>query len=105
MDKNITYDIEGSGEYIVGMLPLPGNLLKEGSKVKLTTGTTATYNKIIIMPEFSGYNKDKVIEISKNLGINPSFKGEGVVKSQDVKAGLEVHKGNTVRFVLQKSVD
>jgi stage V sporulation protein D (sporulation-specific penicillin-binding protein) len=105
MDKNITYDIDSNGDYIVNMLPLPGTLLKEGGKVKLTTGTTASYNKIVIMPGFNGYSKDKVIEIANNLGLNVTFQGDGVVKSQDVKAGSEVHKGSTVNFVLQKSVD
>lgn len=105
MDKNITYDIEGKGDYIVNILPLPGTLLKEGSKVKLTTGDTANYNNVVIMPGFNGYSKDKVIEIANNLGLKANFQGDGVVKSQDIKAGLEVHKGSSINFDLQKSVD
>ncbi|MBC8062270.1 MAG: stage V sporulation protein D [Clostridiaceae bacterium] len=105
MNKNITYDIEGTGNYIVNMQPLPGTLVKEGGKVKLTTGTTGNYEKIVIMPGFSGYSKDKILEITKNIGLTANFQGEGVVKSQDVKAGTQVRKGSNVKFVLQKSLD
>ena len=105
MDKNITYDIDSNGDYIVNMLPLPGSLIKEGGKVKLSTGTATDYKKIVIMPLFNGYSKDKVVEIINNLGLNANFQGDGVVKSQDVKGGIQVQKGSTVNFVLQKSVD
>ena len=57
------------------------------------------------MPLFNGYSKDKVVEIINNLGLNANFQGDGVVKSQDVKGGIQVQKGSTVNFVLQKSVD
>jgi stage V sporulation protein D (sporulation-specific penicillin-binding protein) len=105
MDKSITYDVDGAGEYIVNMSPLPGTVLKEGSKIKFTTGATDSYEKIVIVPAFNGYSKDKVIEVANNLGINVSFQGSGEVKSQDIKAGLQIHKGSTINFVLQKSVD
>jgi len=105
MKKNISYDSDNNGVNIINMMPLPGTVVKEGAKVKLTTGITTNFEKIVIMPDFKGYSKDKVTEITKNLGITTLFKGDGVVSDQDVKAGTQVHKGSTVNFQLQKSVD
>jgi len=103
--KNINYNIEGSGNYIVNMNPLPGVLIKEGGNVKLTMGTSSNYDKIVSVPNFSGYSKEKVMEIAKDLGLTVKFTGDGVVNTQDIKAGNQVKKGQIVNFVLQKSLD
>lgn len=99
-DLNLAYDIDNNGEYIVGVSPLPGATVKEGNKIILYTGNEQTYNKIVVVPDFTGLGMDYAKNVLSSFGLKGNFKGEGIVDEQDVKAGQEIPVGATINFEL-----
>jgi stage V sporulation protein D (sporulation-specific penicillin-binding protein) len=104
-DMHITYDIDDKGEFITNMSILPGSVVKEGSKIQIASGAQQAVSDIVLMPNLSGYTKDKAEEILNKLGIKVNFQGDGAVKTQDFTAGKQINKGTTVNIQLEKSVD
>ena len=45
------------------------------------------------------------VEALNKLGLKYNFEGDGMVITQDIKAGKQLSKGSTVNFKLQKSAD
>jgi len=102
-ELNLAYDIDATGDYIVNMNPLPGASVKEGSKIVLYTGTTPTYNKVVVVPDLKGYGKEKAEEILSTFGLKGNFTGAGVVMEQDTEIGIEVNTGTIISMELEDS--
>lgn len=100
-ELNLDMNIDANGEKIVDMSPKPGCEVKEGSKIVLYTGETPTYNKVVIMPDLNGLNKEKATEVLNNLGLKAKFTGEGMVGEQSVEAGQEVAIGTVIDCTLE----
>lgn len=100
-ELNLEGNIDSNGEKIVDISPKPGCEVKEGSKIILYTGETPTYNKIVVMPDLNGLNKEKANEILNNLGLKAKFSGTGMVAEQSVEAGQEVQIGTTIDCTLE----
>lgn len=96
-------DGEDAGSVVTDMLPKPGYSISSGSKITLYTGSGTTYNKDIIVPDFTGYSKEEAQEILQSLGIKGEFQGEGtVIVGQNVEFGEIVKDGDTINFTLGK---
>ncbi len=70
--------------------------MKEGDKVVLYTGSTTNYNKVVVVPELIGLNKNKAMSLLNTLGLKADFIGEGLVSKQSIDAGKQVDKGTTL---------
>ena len=104
-DMNLAYDINGDGDYIGNMQPLPGATVKEGNKILLYTGSSPTYNGVVIVPDLEGYTKEKAQQVLASFGLQGSFSGDGVVVDQNIKYGTKINKGTTINFELEESDD
>ena len=102
---NLTYDLDSKGDYIVDMNPKPGYSVKEGDKIVLYTGTTSNYNKVVVVPDLTGYNKEKAQSLLNTLGLKSDFSGEGLVSKQSIDSGEEVNKGTTLLLELDTIED
>lgn len=98
--SNLGYDIDDKGDYVAEMNPKPGYTMKEGDKILLYTGTTSNYNKVVVVPELVGLNKDKAQKLLNTLGLKADFTGDGLVSKQSIDAGRQVDKGTTVLLEL-----
>ncbi len=99
-DAKLDFNVDGDGEAVVNMTPYPGYSVKEGSKINLYTGSDATYNNNVVMPDVRGYSKEDADALLKNLGIVPTFEGSGAVCEQDISQGEVIAKGTTVKLTL-----
>lgn len=97
---NIQYDLEGSGEYVTDVNPVPGYTVKEGTKITISTGNQGSYSKVVVVPNLRGYTQEKASEILNNLGIKYSFTGTGVVVDQSIEPGVQVSKGTNISLDL-----
>jgi stage V sporulation protein D (sporulation-specific penicillin-binding protein) len=95
-EAKLIYDVDAAGDYVVEMNPKPGYTMKEGDKILLYTGTTANYNKVVVVPELIGLNKDRAVSLLNTLGLKADFVGEGLVSKQSISAGKQVSKGTTL---------
>lgn len=95
-DQHLDFDIDSNGDYIIGVSPLPGYSVKEGSKIILYTGTSANYNKVVIVPDVVGLSKTKALELLNNLGLKGICSSDGMVTEQDIEPGKQVTKGSTI---------
>jgi stage V sporulation protein D (sporulation-specific penicillin-binding protein) len=98
--SNLGYDIDDKGDFVAEMNPKPGYTMKEGDKILLYTGTTSNYNKVVVVPELVGLNKDKAQKLLNTLGLKADFTGDGLVSKQSIDAGRQVDKGTTVLLEL-----
>lgn len=99
-DAKLDFKIDGDGNKVIDMSPYPGYSVKEGSKINLYTGSDATYNNNVAMPDVRGYNKDSAEALLNELGIFSSFEGDGMIVNQSVSPGEIISKGTSVKFVL-----
>ncbi|WP_297420656.1 stage V sporulation protein D [Clostridium sp.] len=99
-DAKLDFNVDGDGDAVVNMTPYPGYSVKEGSKINLYTGSDATYNNNIVMPDVRGYSKEDADALLKSLGIVPAFEGSGAVCEQDISQGEVIAKGTTVKLTL-----
>lgn len=99
-NAKLDFNIDGNGESVVDIKPYPGYSVKEGSKINLYTTGDATYNNTVAMPDVRGYSKEDAAVLLKNLGITPTFEGNGMISEQDIAAGEFITKGTTVKLTL-----
>lgn len=99
-EAKLDFNIDGEGEKVLDMSPYPGYSVKEGSKINLYTGSDATYNNNVAMPDVRGYSKENAETLLKDLGILSSFEGEGMVIEQSISPGEIISKGTSVKFTL-----
>lgn len=101
----LAYDADDKGEYIVDINPKPGFSVKEGTKIVLYTGSGSNYNKVVVVPNLIGLNKDKALAILNDLGLKADFDGSGLVAEQSIEANSEVPKGTTLLLKLGEIED
>ena len=104
-EAKLDFTIDGSGEKVVDMSPYPGYSVKEGSKINLYTGSDATYNNNVAMPDVRGYSKENAEALLSGLGITSSFEGEGTIADQSISPGEIVSKGTSVKFTLNSDYE
>lgn len=97
---NLECTVDGDGNKVIDMSPYPGYAVKEGSKIILYTGSDATYNNNVAMPDVRGYSKKDAENLLNGLGLTCSFEGDGTVSEQNVSAGEVIQKGTSVIFTL-----
>lgn len=96
----LQYNLEGSGDYISDVNPVPGYTVKEDTKINVTLGGSGTVSNILIMPNFKGYTREKANTLLNDLGLKAVFSGSGIILDQSIAAGQQVTKGATVTFEL-----
>lgn len=99
--KGFDFEVDDAGGKIIDMSPKPGYVVKEGAKIQLYTGESSNYNKIVVVPNIKGYNRDKAKEALNALGLNASFSGSGMVSDQSIDQGTEVSIGTTIGVKLE----
>lgn len=99
--SNIQCIIEGNGDTIQAMDPLPGYSVKEGTTIKLYTSGGTDDSNNVVMPDVIGYTKESAYNLLTSLGITVTFQGDGTVKSQNISSGEVVTKGTSVNIVLE----
>lgn len=104
-EQKLTFDADDKGEFIVDLNPKPGFSVKEGTKIVLYTGSSSNYNKVVVVPNLLGLNKDKAMSILNGLGLKAEFTGSGLVAEQSVEADSEVQKGTTLLLKLDEIED
>lgn len=105
-DNNLVFDADQNGDIITGVTPLPGETVKEGSKVVLYTGGSWNYDSNeVVVPDLIGLSKEKAAEILNKLGLTASFSDTGVVCEQDIEEGTKVKKGTKINLELDISGD
>ena len=105
-EQHLEYEVNGIGDYVTDVNPIPGFTVKEGTKVVLYMGNISAYNnKIVVVPDLRGYNKDKVITILASVGLRAVFNGEGLASEQSVNAGEHVSIGTSLTIKLDSIGD
>jgi stage V sporulation protein D (sporulation-specific penicillin-binding protein) len=99
-EYNLDYITDSAGEYVVDMEQDPGTTVKEGTKITLYTGTTATYNKVVTMPDLKGLGREKAVQVLNSIGLKAQFTGNGMVTSQSIAEGTTVTKGSVIGLEL-----
>lgn len=99
-DAKLDCNIDGDGDTVINITPYPGYSVKEGTKINLYTGSDATYNKNVVMPDVRGYSKEDATTLLTGLGITPVFEGEGMVIDQSISQGEVITKGTSVKLNL-----
>lgn len=97
-EMNLVTEAEGSGQYVVGMSPKPGESVKEGSKITLKISNQNNYEKTVIVPDVTGMSEESVKQVFENLGLKAEFDGSGVAEEQSIQPGKEVEKGTTINI-------
>jgi stage V sporulation protein D (sporulation-specific penicillin-binding protein) len=103
--QQLDYQFDGSGEFVTDINPKPGYSVKEGSKLVLYTGTTSNYNKVVVVPDLKGFNKENAQNILNTLGLKTEFDGEGLVSEQSISPLEQVSKGTTITLKLDEIGD
>ena len=99
-DAKLDFNIDGDGDTVINITPYPGYSVKEGTKITLYTGSDATYNKNVVMPDVRGYSKEDATELLTGLGITSVFEGDGMVVDQSISQGEVITKGTSVKLTL-----
>lgn len=95
-EQHLEAESDANGEYIVDMNPKPGYTVKEGSKIVLYTGTTPTYNKVVVVPDVTGLSPERAVAVFNSVGLKAEFDGNGMISDQSVEVGKEVEKGTVI---------
>ena len=104
-ENNIEFEVEGEGDIITDISPKPGYKIKEGTKINLYTGEGTSYNKDVIVPNFSGYSKESAEKLLDSLGLKGEFNGSGLIDSQNLAAGEVTEKGTSIKFELSMDIN
>lgn len=105
-DNNLTFDADNNGDYITNITPLPGETVKEGTKVILYTGNSSNYDSTdVAVPDLTGLSKEKASQMLNSLGLKGIFNGTGIVSEQDIEEGTKVKKGTMVKIDLDVTGD
>lgn len=99
-EAKLDFNIDGDGDTVVNVTPYPGYSVKEGTKINLYTGSNATYNKNVVMPDVRGYSKEDATALLTGLGITSVFEGDGIVVDQSISEGEVIAKGTSVKLTL-----
>lgn len=98
--QNFDIEFDGNDNFIVDMNPKPGYTVKEHTKIILYTGSSANYNKEVVVPDLKGYSKERAVQLLDSIGLKASFMGEGLIAEQSISEGEIISKGTTIKFEL-----
>lgn len=102
-DLNIQFTVEGDGGKIGNVSPAPGSLVNLSSKITIETSNTLYYDNSVVMPDLTGYTRNKAEDILTSLGLKCYFKGntDGVVKEQNIVPGNVIKTSSYIKLTLQ----
>lgn len=94
----LTPVVLGDGEKIIDQLPVDGVSVLPGGKVVLKTNGDVKY------PDFTGWSLRDVLKVTTLLKLEPTFKGHGFVKSQNIKPGAPYNKNDQLQIQFESRV-
>lgn len=102
-DLNIQFTVEGDGGKIGNVSPKPGSLIAKDSKITVETTSSLSYDNSVIMPDLTGYSKEKAKSILSSLGLKSYFKGDknGSIKEQSIASGEYLNANSYVKLTLE----
>ena len=111
-DQSLTARFIGEGDTVTGQIPAAGEVVPGGSEVLLYLGEE-TQNTAVIVPDFTGMNRQKASDAAGKLGIyilvtgNDRVSPTVTVTAQDIPAGAQVPLGTTIKltFTDNKAAD
>lgn len=93
--KGLKAIIVGSGNQIIGQMPLPGKKVLPNETIFLRTDGR------IQLPDFTGWSRIEVLRYANVAGLNKvSISGSGFVVSQNIQAGKEVNENSSLTLNL-----
>lgn len=101
LDNKLQVTLEGKDSIVTSMNPNPGEVVKQNSKVSITSGKKGTVENKIIMPDLTGFNLERVDEALNKLGITYNATGTGKVTSQSIEKGHAIEKGTKIQLELK----
>lgn len=94
--KKLVPIVIGTGKYVINQYPLKGSTLVAGDKVFLLTNSDE-----YTLENLTGWSLNDVKTYAELLGLKMEYSGYGYVVSQDVGAGTQVYKGDTINIVFE----
>lgn len=94
--KKLVPIVIGTGKYVINQYPLKGSTLVAGDKVFLLTNSDE-----YTLENLTGWSLNDVKTYAELLGLKMEYSGYGYVVSQDVVAGTQVYKGDTINIVFE----
>lgn len=95
-EQHLAFEFDDKGEYVIGVNPIPGYSVKEGTKISLYTGSSPNYNKVVAVPNVKGLSTERAIQVLNGLGLKGQFNQSGMVSDMNIEPGKEVSKGTTI---------
>lgn len=95
--KKLVPIVIGTGKYVINQYPLKGSTLVAGDKVFLLTNCDE-----YTLENLTGWSLNDVKTYVELLGLKMEYSGYGYVVSQDVVAGTQVYRGDTINIVFEK---
>ena len=99
---NLNLDIEGNSTKITSMVPYPGSLVKEGSKITVNSNSDDNNSNKILMPDLEGKTLEEATSILNSIEIPFHINGSGKVYNQDIIAGKVIEKNTKVNLDLKE---
>ncbi|MBP3915463.1 PASTA domain-containing penicillin-binding protein [Clostridium sp.] len=97
----IKIKIEGNGNIVNELSPLPGSTVKSGTTIiGYTDSSKNSQHKEICVPDLIGLTISEATEILNSLELNVSLEGYGVVQSQSIEKNSTVKKGTEILLTL-----
>ncbi len=102
-DLNIQFTVEGDGGKIGNVNPKPGSLISLDSEVIIETTNGLSYDSSIVMPDLTGYSKERAKDILSSLRLKSYFKGDktGTIKKQNIASGEYLDANSYVKLILE----
>lgn len=104
-DQNLNSQIDGGGDIITDMNPVPGFMVKEKSTITIYTGSSPNDENLVAIPDLTGYTKEDANKLLSSLGITAQYTGNGLVKQQSIKPNDKVNKGSSISIELGTNGD
>lgn len=94
--SGLTVKVSGSGTTVERTNPAPGSSADTGSKVTITMGSGSNASSSVVVPNLANMTEDQAKAKLKSLGLKLHISGDGLVSSQNPKAGTNVQKGAVI---------
>lgn len=104
-ESNLSFDVQGTGDLISDITPIPGYTVKEGTKIVVYTGNPTNDVNLVAVPDLNGYTIEKAEEILNSLGLKMQYAGDGLVSEQSILPGQKVSKGTVISLMLEDGED
>lgn len=93
--------INGNGQTVNEILPVPGTVVTKGEKVQVDTSIVDFSAKLVRMPDLQGKSLEEATEILSELEIMVTYEGYGIVKDQSIPKNTLVKKNTEVLLTLE----